>query len=91
MRWIMLGFLWLGLAGSALAVGNDNSSLENDPEYRQAKAFVEAKQWNNAPPLLQSLERDIKNQPGCCQTKQESLGTSPAPAWIRPCKADATP
>jgi tetratricopeptide (TPR) repeat protein len=62
-RWMVLFLLWGSLAGSALAVGNDNFSLENDPEYRQAKALVEAKQWNDALSLLRSLQRDIKDQP----------------------------
>jgi tetratricopeptide (TPR) repeat protein len=61
-RWLILVLVSVGLAGSAVAVGNDNSSLENDPEYRQAKTLVDAERWNEALPLLRSLERDIKNQ-----------------------------
>jgi tetratricopeptide (TPR) repeat protein len=61
-KWMMLVLVWANLAGSAFAVGNDNSSLENDPEYRQAKALVEARRWSEALPLLRSLERDIRNQ-----------------------------
>lgn len=62
-RWVFLVWLGMAVAGNAFAVGSDNSSIENDPEYRQAKALVEAKRWRDALPLLQSLERDIKNQP----------------------------
>lgn len=61
-RWVILILISAALAGSAQAVGNDNSSLENDPEYRQAKALVDARRWNEALPLLRSLERDIQNQ-----------------------------
>ncbi|PPD13726.1 MAG: hypothetical protein CTY25_10670 [Methylobacterium sp.] len=57
---ILLIMLAIAPAG---AVGTDNSTLANDPEFRQAEALIAAERWAEALPLLLSLERDIKNNP----------------------------
>jgi tetratricopeptide (TPR) repeat protein len=51
-----------GLAASPLAIaaGSDNSSLSNDPEFRKASELVKAGRWQEALPILLSIEAEIK-------------------------------
>ncbi|CAN1540354.1 Tetratricopeptide repeat 1 [Rhabdaerophilaceae bacterium] len=47
----------------ANAVSSDNSSLGNDPGYKKALELIKAERWNEALPVLLSLERDIRDSP----------------------------
>jgi tetratricopeptide (TPR) repeat protein len=44
----------------AHAVSDDNSTLNNDPEYKIAADLVAAERWSEALPVLLSLEAEIK-------------------------------
>ena len=48
------------LSSAARAVSDDNSTLNNDPEYKTAADLVAAERWSEALPVLLSLEADIK-------------------------------
>lgn len=52
---------WLALASAALAAGSDNSSMQNDPEFRRANELVKAERWADALPVLLSLEKDFRD------------------------------
>lgn len=61
---VRLLMVWVaGLLAVALAhaVGPDNSTLANDPDYRAAEAFIQQNKYAEALPHLLSIERDIKN------------------------------
>lgn len=45
----------------ALAVGPDNSSLANDPDFRRAEELIQQEKWAEALPFLLRVEADIKN------------------------------
>jgi tetratricopeptide (TPR) repeat protein len=60
-RWGFAAVLSVLIAGAASAVGNDNSSLHNDPGYKRASELVKAEKWQEALPVLLDLEKDIKN------------------------------
>jgi tetratricopeptide (TPR) repeat protein len=44
---------------TAFAIGDDNSSIGNDPEFSQARALVDAGRWSEALPVLLRLEADL--------------------------------
>lgn len=50
----------LALSSAARAVSDDNSTLNNDPEYKTAADLVAAERWSEALPVLLSLEAEIK-------------------------------
>lgn len=56
---------WLAVAllapTVALAVGPDNSTLANDPDFRRAEELIEQEKWAEALPFLLRVEADIKN------------------------------
>lgn len=62
-RWLFALAFSLSLALPALAVGNDNSALSNDPEYQRASALVEQQRWQDALVVLLRLEPDFRNEP----------------------------
>lgn len=53
--------IFLGLSGMVFAVGSDNSSLSNDPDFRKATEFVKAERWSEALPILLALEKDFRD------------------------------
>ncbi len=48
------------LAGAAFAAGPDISALDDDPDYRAARRWIEEK---NFPPAIEKLELLLKRQP----------------------------
>jgi hypothetical protein len=46
---------------AAHAVGPDQSTLANDPEYRAAETFIQRKKYAEALPYLLSIEKDVKD------------------------------
>jgi tetratricopeptide (TPR) repeat protein len=51
---------FLAAVSPGLCAGSDNSSLNNDPEFRRASDLVKAEKWVEALPVLLRLEADIK-------------------------------
>lgn len=61
MRKLVLSLLAaLLLGGAAMAVGPDVSALDDDPDYRAARRWIEEK---NFPPAIEKLEILLKRQP----------------------------
>jgi tetratricopeptide (TPR) repeat protein len=65
MRWIVAVALCLALAGPALAAGSNTLSSQpaaEDPDWAQAKVAVQARQYDQAVPLLQKVvAKDASN------------------------------
>lgn len=62
-RWLISVLVVAALMAApsaAFAVGDDNSSLNNDPDYHQASDLVNAERWSDALSMLLRLETDIK-------------------------------
>jgi Flp pilus assembly protein TadD len=63
-RRCLIASLVLGTAfapSPVLAVGPDNSTLANDPEFRKAEDLIQQEKWAEALPYLLRIEADIKN------------------------------
>lgn len=57
---LIAGLAALLLAGSAFAAGPDVSALDEDPDYRAARRWIEEK---NYPPAIEKLDILLKRQP----------------------------
>lgn len=59
-KFSMGAIAWLLIGGAALAVGPDVSALDDDPDYRVARRWIEER---NFPPAIEKLERLLARQP----------------------------
>jgi Flp pilus assembly protein TadD len=48
-------------SNAALAVGPDNSTLANDPDFRRAEEMIQQEKWAEAVPFLLRVEAEVKN------------------------------